>query len=467
MAKIKVGVLSFSDGRQSVHEGLAPYITEVEQQIRAALQKTGEIEFTGPVRVIAGNAQAKAYALEVKAELPDAVIFNVPVFAFPNFSVIAASVLKVPILVISNINGGLPGLGGLQAACNMIRQCGYHCEKIWGNMDDPDTVQHCMHFLRAAHAVTDMTGQTFGLIGGRSIGMGSGSAQTDAWQKVFGVDVDHMDQLEILRRAKLVPEEKVEHAFLWLSGHVKIAYDQAKLSEESLKQQIRCYYATKDICEEKGFAFVGVKCHYELSAYYCTQCLSAAFFNDPYDWDGPKEPMVYSCEADAEGGLTMQVMKELSALPVMFADFRYYAKEKNLFYFCNCGAMSTWYGAQSSNPEEYLEKVTLKPIIPKYAGKGCHVEYIAKGGRMTFGRITHTQGKFVFTVFTGTAKEMPESMLKETCEQWPHMYVEPDAPYEKIMEQYECNHIHGVAGDWVEEIRYFCELEGIEFRFVQ
>ena len=64
-------------------------------------------------------------------------------------------------------------------------------------------------------------------------------------------------------------------------------------------------------------------------------------------------------------------------------------------------------------------------------------------------------------------EEMPESMLKETCEQWPHMYVEPDAPYEKIMEQYECNHIHGVAGDWVEEIRYFCELEGIEFRYVQ
>ena len=74
MAKIKVGVLSFSDGRQSVHEGLAPYIAEVEQQIRTALLKTGEIEFTGPVRVIAGNAQAKAYALEVKSELPDAVI---------------------------------------------------------------------------------------------------------------------------------------------------------------------------------------------------------------------------------------------------------------------------------------------------------------------------------------------------------------------------------------------------------
>ncbi|MEY8338545.1 L-fucose isomerase [Lachnospiraceae bacterium 62-35] len=467
MSKIRVGILSFSDGRADVHEGLSSYIAECSAKIRTELEQTGEVELCSPDRIVAGNKQAREYALELKAQLPDAVIFNVPVFAFPNFSLIAAGVLKLPVLVISNINGQLPGLGGLQAACNLMRQCGYSCEKVWGNIEDQDVLERCMHFLRAAHAAADMTGQTFGLIGGRSIGMGSGTAPADEWQRVFGVDVDHMDQSEILRRAEFVPEEKVEHAAKWLKERVGIAYDSDKLTEESLRQQIRHYYATKEICEEKGFAFVGVKCHYELSAYYCTQCLSAAFFNDPYDWDGAKEPMVFTCEADAEGGLTMQVMKELSGLPVIFSDFRYYNKEKNLFYFCNCGAMATWYAGRSEAPEENLKKVTLKPIIPKYAGKGAHVEYIAKGGKMTFGRITHTRDKFIFSVFTGEAKEMPESTLKETCEQWPHMYVIPDAPYEKIIEAYDCNHIHGVFGNYVEEIRHFCSLKGIEFNYIQ
>ena len=467
MAKIRVGILSFSDGRASVHEGLSEYIAECAENIRVQLEKTGEVELCSWDKIVANNGQAKEYAQELKAELPDAVIFNVPVFAFPNFSLICASVLKLPILAISNVNGQLPGLGGLQAACNLMRQCGYYCEKVWGNIEETEVLGKVMSFLRASHAVTDMTGQTFGLIGGRSIGMGSGSAPVDEWQKVFGVDVDHMDQSEILRRADMVPEDKVEHAAEWLKDRVKINYDSDKLTAESLRQQIRHYYATKDICEEKGYAFVGVKCHYELSAYYCTQCLSAAFFNDPYDWDGEKEPMVFTCEADAEGGLTMQVMKEISGLPVIFSDFRFYNKEKNLFYFCNCGAMATWYASCSSVPEENLSRVTLKPIISKYAGKGCHVEYIAQDCDMTFGRITHEKGRFIFSVFTGKVKEMPESMLLETCEQWPHMYVVPDAPYEKIIVSYDCNHIHGVAGNYVEEIRYFCEMKGIEFNYIQ
>ena len=211
---------------------------------------------------------------------------------------------------------------------------------------------------------------------------------------------------------------------------------------------------------------MGVKCHYELSAYSCTQCLSAAFFNDPYDWDGPKDIRVFTCEADAEGGLTMQVMKLLSKNPVTFADFRFYDAKRGQFVFCNCGAMSTWYANRSSDPTENLKKVSLRPIIAKYAGKGCHVEYIAKEGKMTLGRITHELDRFIFTVFTGTAREMPEEALKETCTAWPHMFIEPDVCAETILGQYDCNHVHAVAGDWVEEIRAFCSLKGIEFRYL-
>ena len=54
----------------------------------------------------------------------DAVILNIPVFAFPNFSVIATYFQQVPCLAIAPENGKLPGLGGLQAAVNMMRQVG-------------------------------------------------------------------------------------------------------------------------------------------------------------------------------------------------------------------------------------------------------------------------------------------------------------------------------------------------------
>ena len=461
-----MGLLSFSDGRASVHQNLKDYIAGQADAIREALVSTGEVDIIEPSDIVWSNRLAKDLALEVKAALPDVVVFNVPVFAFPNFSVVAESVLQLPVLVISNVNGSLPGLGGLQAAANMLRQCGYTCEKVWGDICEEKILDRCMRYIRAAAAVNTLRGQVFGLIGGRSIGMGSGSAQSDVWQQLLGVDVDHVDQTEILRLSALVDEAEVEKAFAWLSEKTTICYDNNKVTEESLKEQIRNYCATRQICEEKGYSFAAVKCHTELSAFHCTQCLSTGLFNDPYDWNGPKEPLVCACEADAEAALTMQVMHLLSGQPASFADFRYYDADQNLFYFCNCGSMSTWFAAGSDDPDENLKKVSLKPIIPKYEGKGAHIQFIAKGGKMTFGRITHEPGKMIFTVFTGTAKEMPDEAMKVTCDVWPHIFAVPDAPYEAIIEQYDCNHIHSIAGDHVEEIRQFCLLAGIEFRHI-
>ena len=45
--------------------------------------------------------------------------------------------------------------------------------------------------------------------------------------------------------------------------------------------------------------------------------------NDPYDWNGPKEPTVMACEADSDAALTMQILKLLTEDPVLFMDVRH------------------------------------------------------------------------------------------------------------------------------------------------
>ena len=122
----------------------------------------------------------------------------------------------------------------------------------------------------------------------------------------------------------------------------RIEYDDKKLTPEKLKQQIRHYEATKKIIEDRRLDFIGVKCHYEMSRHYCTQCLSAAFCNDPYDWDGPKEPVVCACEADSDAALTMQILHLLTNDPVVFMDVRHYDKDYDVMVFCNCGSQSTY-----------------------------------------------------------------------------------------------------------------------------
>ena len=50
--------------------------------------------------------------------------------------------------------------------------------------------------------------------------MNTATADPLQWQKIFGVDVEHIDQLEIIRGASQVSHNKVETAFKWLTKNV-------------------------------------------------------------------------------------------------------------------------------------------------------------------------------------------------------------------------------------------------------
>lgn len=462
MKKTKIGLLSFSDGRERVHKNLVPTIQKIAQEVKKKLEEGGEVEVVMGTEIIWRHVQAREQAKYVAAQDVDGTILNVPVFAFPNLSRIAAQFAPSPLLAFSPQFGGLPGLGGMLGASAALEQTGIACHKLYGSLDDPAILDTLIDFCRAAHAVGGLRGRVFGMIGGRSIGMVTGEVNPDMYCSVFGVDVDHIDQSEILRRSPLIPQEKVDHALGWLKSSVhSIDYNGEKLTDENLQKQIRNYYATGQIIEERQLDFVAVKCHYELSEYYSTQCLSAAFMNDPYDWDGGKDPVVFSCEADADAGVTMQILKLVSGKPVIFTDLRHYDSEEEIMVFCNCGAMATWYTRQSDDPAVNLKEVSLAPVIEKYGGSGCHVRYIAGESPMTFARLYRKVGQFHMTIFKGENKAYPIKKLDETCPAWPHLFVKLSCSAEELIPRLGSNHIHGVAGDYVNALVKFCELKNI------
>ena len=68
------------------------------------------------------------------------------------------------------------------------------------------------------------------------MGMYTAVANADQWMDLFGIDVEHIDQSEIIRRSTEAPEEEVEIAFDWLTAKVgKIRYDGKQLTPEKLK----------------------------------------------------------------------------------------------------------------------------------------------------------------------------------------------------------------------------------------
>jgi len=463
--KTRIGILSFSDGRRRVHETLKDTILRNELEIRNALEKTGEVEVISGREIIYSHRRAVSEAKFLKAQEVAGVIFNIPVFAFPNFAGLAAITVNEPILIISPRRPELPGVGGMLATGGLLHQIGLYEERLWGSVEEEDIMRALLAFARAAGAKKRLRGQVYGYIGGRSIGMNTGiSAPPSEWLRIFGVDTEHVDQMEILRRAEKVSLERRKRGVKWLEKNLGgVLYDGNKLTPQNLGFQVACYLALKDIIKEKELDFVGIKCHYEMSEYYCTQCLAAAFLPFNLDMEGEKEIIPCACEADSDGALTMQILYEISGMPPLFLDVRHFDKESNTYVLCNCGGQSLYYARRSADPLENLSSVKIVPVIPKYAGVGGHLKYVGCSGELTFARLTRGMEGYHMLIFKGKCVDMPEEKTKESCDAWPHLYVSIDIKPEQLINLLHANHVHAVAGDFIMELEKFCKMIGIRY----
>ncbi|MFO7959279.1 MAG: L-fucose isomerase [Candidatus Brocadiia bacterium] len=465
-ATARIGLMSFSDGRQRVHESLRPQIQEYQDRVEEMIRKAGA-EPVVAEEIAWSPRRAVREAKRLLSQDIAAVVFNISVFSFPSFAALAARVLDKPVAILSAGEAGLPGMGGMLAAGGALHQMGMFEERIWGKFDSRDSQRKLETFIRGAAAAHGLEGQVYGQIGGRSIGMLTGVSSSPAeWLRIFGVDIDHADESEILRLAEEVDDAERARIVDWLESSVReVQYAEGtKLTRQNLEYQAATAAAVKRLAREREFDFVGIKCHFALSEYYCTQCLSAAFLPSLIDWDGRKAPMVCACEADGDGALTMQILQLISGFPALFLDLRHYEVESGYWVLCNCGGQSVYYSQRSDEPEENLKSVDLVPVIPKYGGVGAHVRYIGCEGEMTFARILHDDKEPSLIAFRGEAVPGQEAWLEKSCPAWPHIYASIDADHEELLTHLHANHVHAVAGDWMDELEMFARLTGIPFK---
>lgn len=458
-----IGIMGLSDGDPQVHEQLKSIVQEQVDAIAEALKNSGQVNIVEAKELVHSVKTAKEQAEYLKNQNVDGTILSYGVFAFPNFSAIAAENGKGPYLLAANLNPDWPGMVAMLAAGGALNHLGIRHFRANGDVKDPEVFEKYIRFAKCAKTVSRLNGQKYGLIGGRSLGMYSATVSMQDWQKQFGVDVDHMDQSELVRMAEEVPAEQVEKALAWLEENIgEIKYNGTSFTPEKLKTQIRHYEALKKIIKDNEYDFVGVKCHYEMSRHYCTECICAAFCNDPYDWDGPKEPVVYACEADSDAALTMQILKLLTEEPVIFMDVRHYDKENGVMVFCNCGSQSTYYATGRDDYKANLKKTKLYPALDIYAGGGCHVNLMTAPGQATIARLNRREGKYRMTLIPAEFAALPEEKMKETTEEWPHVFAKLPFDHQIFLDKFDANHCHAVYGDKIQELKMICEMLEID-----
>jgi L-fucose isomerase len=462
----RVGILSFSDGRDFVHKDVASFVAEVEARIAVACQASGHDVVRGS-EPITSNHVAVYEARRLAAQRPDITIFNYPVWAFPHFSVHAAHATTGPLLLFSNIDPTYPGMVGMLAAAGSLDQMGRRHERLWGDVGDQAVRKRLDVLVRAAHAVRSLEGSTFGRIGGRSMGMYTAVSRTDEWMARFGIDVEEIDQWEIVRRSGLVSPARARAGREWLEKAVAaVHYDGKALTPEILELQVRSYYAMKELIEEWHLDFTGIKSQPELTNHFVTTDIAEAFLNDPYDWDGPKETHVCATEVDMDGALTMQIMKKITGTPVLFADVRHYFPDREIWDLENSGQHATWFAARSEDPAENLSKVHLYPEDFYFPAGGAAVHHLAAPGQMTFARLSRLAGRYRMQMTAGEFESYDdatnEALMRQSTYVWPHAFARFRTPAAAFLSRFGANHIHAVPGDLLAELEAVCRFLDID-----
>jgi len=463
-----IGLLTMSDGRDFVARDVAEFCSGAESAIAGALERNGH-QVVRAEQPVWTSDLATAQARRVADAHPDLTIFVYPVWAFPHFTMLAALETTSPLLLLGNIDPQYPGMVGLLAAGGALDQIGRVHARAWGDIDDPAVLERVLIQVRAATAVRQLRGSTFGRVGGRPMGMYTAVANPDAWIDQFGVDVEEIDQWEVVRRAALVPDSRVEAGVKWLErACAGVHYDGKQLTPELLGRQIRSYHAMRELIAEWNLTFSGIKGQPELTGHFCTMDIAEAFLNDPYDWEGAKDTHVCATEADMDGALTMQILKLLTdGTPALFADVRHYHADKEVWDLCNSGQHATWYAARSDDPAENLSRVHLYPQGFYFAAGGASVHHLAAPGPATFARLSRRDRRYRLQVARGAFETYDEAtneaMMRQSDYGWPHAFARLGVDAGEFLARYGANHIHAVPGEHVAELRAVCALLDIDY----
>ena len=463
----RIGLLTLSDGRRKVHEDVAPFALEVEERLAGVLAAEGH-EVIRAQEVVWTNESAVREARRLADSRPDLTVFNIPVWAFPHFSLIAAAETPGPLLLASNLDPAYPGMVGLLAAAGGLDQVGRTYGRVCGAVDDPAVIARLREHVAAGAAVRGLRGTTFGRIGGRPMGMYTAVSDSAQWLRQFGIDVEEIDQLELVRRSEGVEAGRVRAGRAWLERHAAgVHYDGARLTPDLLERQLRLYHAMQELIDERALDFCGIKAQPELTDHVATTDVAEAFLNDPYDWEGPKAPVVCSTEADMDAALTMQILAAISGTPVLFADVRHHHADLDVWDLCNSGQHATWLAARSDDPAENLRHVHLYPQEFYFPAGGAAVHHLAAPGAFTFARLTRRRDRYRMHVLRGTLEQFDaatnERLMRASTYVWPHAFARLAAERDELLSRYGSNHIHAVPGDHVETLRIVCGLLDVDY----
>ena len=225
---------------------------------------------------------------------------------------------------------------------------GHDVQDIDDNSIPADVEEKLLRFGRAAVAMATMRGKSYLQIGSICMGIGGSIINSDFLESYFGLRVESVDEVEIIRRMTegIYDEAEYQKALAWAKEKCQIGFDKnpdfVKKSDEVKEEQFEFVVKMAVIiqemmngcktlpegCEEEAVGHnaiaAGFQGQRQWTDFYPNADFPEAILNTSFDWNGAREPYILATENDVLNGMGMLFMKLLTNRAQMFADVRTY-----------------------------------------------------------------------------------------------------------------------------------------------
>ncbi len=308
---------------------------------------------------------------------------------------------------------------------------------VYGEPDDEKCAEKTKRIATAYALINCMSKVRVGAIGGRVKGMTEIAYDEFAIKKKLGARVVNIDEKEMTEKVLAMTDEEAEE--LLASKHRELKPCKVLSSMSSMLESMKYYHSLKSLVEEYALEALSVKCY---TTYMGKVCLGYSLLAE--------EGIVSSCEGDVTSALTMKLLYELSEKPINNTDLLYLDEKKNTILFSHCG---------SSGFSIAEGDIELAPV--RLAETGVCTRFLMKTGKVTAVNICGHGEQLRMAVMVGDAipcgMEFPGNP----------MVVRFEKDVEQINEEIMANGIghHWMIGygDYSEELKNFCRIQGIPY----
>jgi L-fucose/D-arabinose isomerase len=450
-----IALATVADSRSDFYSMREPLVEEERLAIRWLCEEFPVLE-SGPLR---SQPELRAFVKTAQQAFSAALIVHIPIWGDPIFTLQLANQLSLPVLLLGNDRPDTSSLVGILGAGGALDQVGIAHRRVFEHTS-PGGRSKVRAFVRAAGAIHQLHGQKLGLFGGRSLGIFTTVADPAQLQRLFGVDVEYFDQLEIVQTAESLPQEEVDRHLSWFTKKLGNITFSGGFTPLAMERQMRSYLATQMLIQDNHIDFAGVKCQPELSDGYVTQCVSHMLHNGHLDAGGKKETTVHACESDADGALSMQILRLISGgQPTALLDVRWFNPAKHTWIMANCGAVAASFFATQDDPDGYSSVQMVEHVLGR--GGGGAIPGVISPQPVTLARLCRKKGEYWMAIVTGEVVAPDLQELSRVTPAFPKAFVRSNAG-EDFLSNFGSNHIHMVSGNFSDELTAFCQLAGIQ-----